>query len=156
MELNLYHHISSLFNDLSAKIDRLAEQKKSEAVPLRSEQIDQLGVNLAKAQGEFKIAGQNKENPYFKSPYADIESVVLASRPALTKYGLSVIQNWYDDEDSAGWLETMLLHGESGQWIMSRKRVTPINSDIQTINSHVSCLKRAAYAALIGVVTPGS
>ena len=60
---------------------------------LMSDQIDQLATALAKAQGEFDTAGKNQKNPFFKSNYADFEAVVEASRPALSKYGLSVFQS---------------------------------------------------------------
>lgn len=153
MELNLFAHISSLFESLSKKVDTLAETKKIAPVPLKSLKLDQLGIALAKAQAEMPIAELNKNNPYFKSSYADLKSIVVASRPSLTKYGLSITQNLFDDEDNSSWIETMLLHGASDQWICSRKRVVPAKNDIQTISSHTTYLKRLCYAALIGVVT---
>jgi len=152
MELNLFHHISSLFEDLNKKVTALAESKNVAPEPSRSDDIKDLATALAKAQADMPIADLNKNNPYFKSSYADLQSIVSASRPSLTKYGLSVTQQIYDDNDGIGWLITTLWH-ISGQWICSRRRIVPAKNDIQTISSHTTYLKRICYASLIGVVT---
>ena len=116
-----------------------------------SEQIDQLATALAKAQAEFTIAGLNQKNPFFKSNYADFESIVAASRPALTKYGLSVVQNVFHFDDSH-YLVTLLLHA-SGQWIKSKAKHNPAKTDVQSLSSYNTYLKRMCYTSLLGVVT---
>lgn len=118
----------------------------------RSDDINELSTALAKAQGEFTIAGLNKQNPYFKSRYADLASVVSSARPALTKYGLSVVQNILAHEDGSSVLHTILLHS-SGQYLESRMRIIPAKSDIQSLSSYTTYIKRMAYASLVGVVT---
>jgi len=153
MELNLFHHISSLFEELNKKIEGLVSAKNVQLEPKKSAEINELATALAKAQSEMKSAELNKNNPYFKSSYADLQSVVNASRGPLTKNGLSVTQQLYDENDGS-WLLTTLWH-TSGQWICSKRRITPAKNDIQTISSHTTYLKRMCYAALIGVVTGG-
>ena len=97
---------------------------------LMSDQIDQLATALAKAQSEFTTAKKDKDNPFFKSKYADLESVVNATRPALTKHGLSIIQSpFFENEKS--YLITLLMHN-SGQWIKSKAQHNPQKSDIQS------------------------
>lgn len=139
-----------------AKIDELQQTivdlRKQSITPMRSEIINDLATALAKAQGEMKVAGLNKSNPYFKSSYADLMSIVEASRPCLTKNGLSVIQNIVHHDDGVSMLYTILLH-ISGQYIESRMRIVPAKNDIQTISSYTTYLKRMAYSSLIGVVT---
>lgn len=117
-----------------------------------SEQIDQLATALAKAQAEFSIAELNQKNPFFKSTYADFESIVAASRPALTKYGLSVVQDVYCMDDGNHYLITLLLHA-SGQWIKSKARHNPAKADVQSLSSYNTYLKRMCYTSLVGVVT---
>lgn len=119
---------------------------------LMSDQIDQLATALAKAQGEFSIASKDKNNPFFKSKYADFESVVAASRPSLSKHGLSVVQNVYRFDDGNHYLVTILLHA-SGQWIKSKAQHNPIKSDIQSLASYNTSLKRMCYSSLVGVAT---
>ena len=120
--------------------------------PIMSDSIDQLATALAKAQGEFSIASKDKNNPFFKSKYADFESIVAASRPALSKNGLSVVQNVYRFDDGNHYLVTLLLHA-SGQWIKSKAQHNPIKSDIQSLSSYNTYLKRMCYTSLVGVVT---
>ena len=117
-----------------------------------SDQIDQLATSLAKAQGEMEVARKDKNNPYFKSKYADLESVIAASRPALTKYGLSVVQNVYQCSDSHHYLITLLLHS-SGQWIKSKAQHNPQKNDIQSLSSYNTYLRRMCYTSLVGVAT---
>lgn len=137
---------------VALKANLVASQKKQQD-PFRSVEIKELATALAKAQGEMNVADLNKSNPFFKSKYADLMSVVQASRPALSKYGLSVVQSIIHQDDGASTLYTILLH-TSGQYIESRMRIIPPKNDIQTISSYTTYLKRMAYASLI-VVTVG-
>lgn len=130
-----------------------ANKEQIDACPnYMSRTIKELAVALAKAQGEMQVADLNKENPYFKSRYADFKSVVQASRPFLAKHGLSVIQNIFAHPDGQSILHTILLHN-SGEYVESRMRIVPPKNDIQTIKSYTTYLKRMAYESLIGVVT---
>lgn len=145
--------IQEMFDALKVMIqDSLKNQEKRAEEATRSADIKDLATALAKAQSEMPIAGLNKSNPYFKSSYADLQSIVAASRPSLTKYGLSVTQQIVHLEDGQSVLYTTLWH-TSGQWIMSKTRIVPAKNDIQTISSHITYLKRMCYASLIGVVT---
>lgn len=119
---------------------------------IMSDQIDQLATALAKAQAEFSIAGLNQKNPFFKSNYADLESIIAASRPALCKYGLSVVQPPFTLEDGNSYLITILMHN-SGQWIKSKAKHNPLKADVQSLSSYNTYLKRMCYTSLIGVVT---
>ena len=119
---------------------------------LMSDQIDQLATALAKAQGEFDTAGKNQKNPFFKSNYADFEAVVEASRPALSKYGLSVFQSPFFYADMGECLVTVLLHS-SGQWVKSIEPYKPAKSDVQALSSYNTYLKRMCYTSLLGVIT---
>lgn len=120
---------------------------------LMSDSIDQLATALAKAQGEMFTAGKNQKNPFFKSSYADFEAIVNASRPALTKYGLSVVQPpVFSDTTGQSFLITILMHC-SGQWIQSRALHNPQKNDIQSLSSYNTYLKRMCYTSLVGVAT---
>lgn len=47
---------------------------------------------LAKAQGEIQGAVKDSSNPFFKSSYADMESVIESFRKVFDKHGFSVLQ----------------------------------------------------------------
>lgn len=151
METTELLHIQSLLKDLEKKIEDLAKIKIVQPEPTESELTHELATALAKAQSEFKIAGLNKSNPYFKSSYADLQSIIEASRSALCKNNLAVTQQILQLDDGQSLLVTTLRHS-SGQWICSRSRIVPPKNDIQTISSYITYLKRISYAALIGVV----
>jgi hypothetical protein len=66
---------------------------KIEVSPLRrSAQIGKLIEALAKAGTEFGEITKDTENPYFKSSYADLATLIKHTRPALAKYGLVILQ----------------------------------------------------------------
>lgn len=149
------YQIKEQLQDILAYLGDLKDQlkiKNQNKFNFRSEDINELSTALAKAQGEYTIAGLNRQNPYFKSKYADLASVVNAARPALTKYGLSVVQNILAHDDGSSVLHTILMH-TSGQYMESRMKILPAKSDIQAISSYTTYIKRMAFASLVGVVT---
>lgn len=120
--------------------------------PYESEELDKLFEALAKAQLDMEVAKNDSTNPFFKSKYADLASVVKASRPYLAKNGLCVIQRLLPNGNGSLYLFTRLCHA-SGQWMESRMEVKPPKPDIQTVGSHITYLKRYNYAAIVGVVS---
>lgn len=118
----------------------------------KSSELNELFSALAKAQSEMRVAGKDSNNPFFKSKYADLASVVAASRPHLAKNGLSVIQQiTIDNNDGKRLLVTILGHS-SGQYISSRVGLNPIKEDMQSLGSAITYMRRYAYASLVGVV----
>lgn len=118
--------------------------------PYASLQVNELYAALAKAQGDYPIIGSNRENPYFKSNYTDLDAILRAVRPALSKNGLGFIQQIRVMPDGSTVLHTILTHS-SGQWIESRNRVIPAKNDAQTYGSTLTYQKRYAAMALLGV-----
>ena len=115
----------------------------------KSESIKELALALSKAQAAMKGAVKDSTNPFFKSNYADLESVWEACRKPLTDNGLSVIQmpNIVDGKVS---IETMLAHS-SGEWVSSSISAQPAKTDPQSIGSVISYLRRYSLAAVAGV-----
>lgn len=132
-------------------VDMIRDNLKT-SEPNRSASLNELFAALAKAQAEMETAELDSTNPYFKSKYADLRSVVRATRPALTKHGLSVIQQVMHTDDGQNMLITILGH-TSGQFIESRMRILPAKPDVQSLASYMTYIRRYAYSALIGCVT---
>ena len=147
MEQSQYEQILKAIESLSERLHGLQFPKHSN----RSHETKDLFAALSQAQLEMPIAGLNKTNPYFMMPYADLAEVITASRPALAKNGLSVMQQILTTDEGQSILNTILCHS-SGQWIQSQNRITPPKNDIQTLSSYIASLKRIAYGSLIGVV----
>ena len=121
-------------------------EKKTE-----TEELDQLFLALSKAQLEMEVASMDKKNPYFKSSYADLASIVKASRPFLAKNGLCILQRPLIDSDGKTYLYSRLAHS-SGQWIEAMMPIIPPKSDIQSLGSYLTYLRRYLYSSLVGVV----
>jgi hypothetical protein len=115
----------------------------------KSTQTNELFAALAKAQSEMENANPETSNTFFKSKYADLAAIIKASRPALTKHGLSIAQPIIM-EDGFPILITVLAHA-SGQWIESRIKINPPKTDIQAFGSCVTYLRRYCIAALCGI-----
>lgn len=111
-----------------------------------SDQIDQLAAALVKAQAGMHGAVKDTKNTFFKSSYADLESVWTACRKALTDNGLSVIQGIGED----GGLHTRLVH-TGGQWIESTTPIKAKDDSPQALGSAITYARRYALAAICGV-----
>lgn len=116
----------------------------------RSENIAELAAALAKAQAVMKPAKKDSSNPFFKSQYADLPSVVEAAKKPLADNGLSFVQVT-DFADGVSWVETVLMHA-SGQWISGRYPVKPVKDDPQGMGSALTYSRRYGLAALVGIV----
>ena len=119
-----------------------------------SEAIGNLAAGLAAAQAEIKHAVKSSENPFFKSHYADLASVVDACRASLAKNGLAVVQGADSSpgDVSTVCVSTRLVH-KSGEWIESTLNVKPVKSDPQGIGSAITYARRYMLAAMVGVAT---
>ena len=116
-----------------------------------SESLDKLYAALAKAQLEMLPAKTTSSNPFFKSKYADLASIVKASRRSLGTNGLAVIQRIVRNGSAGMTLLTRLCHS-SGQWIESSMTVNPPKQDIQSLGSYLTYLRRYTYSSIVGVV----
>jgi len=116
-----------------------------------SQTLDKLYGALAKAQLEMFPAKTSSSNPFFKSKYADLASIVKASRKALAMNGLAVIQRIVRNGSAGMTLLTRLCHA-SGQWIESSMTVNPPKQDIQSLGSYLTYLRRYTYSSIVGVV----
>ena len=121
----------------------------------QSEQINELAAALSKAQGEMEAALKGAENPFFKSRFADLNSIIGASREPLTRNGLcvtqSIITNATEANSNAMALMTQISHS-SGQWIRSVMPIILTKTDHQSVGSACTYYRRYAYSALVGVV----
>lgn len=116
----------------------------------KSDGINELATALSKAQGEIKGALKDQSNPYFKSKYADLGSVVEAIRAPLAKYGLSYTQLTEPSEKDEVRVETVILHS-SGQWISSLLALPVSKADAQGFGSALTYARRYGLSAAFGV-----
>lgn len=115
----------------------------------QSNSIAALAAALAKAQAEMSGAAKDSANPYFKSKYADLESVWSACRKPLTDNGLSVIQTSQPTKHGL-MLVTTLAHS-SGEWIRGYIPILAKDATAQSQGSGITYARRYALAAIVGV-----
>jgi hypothetical protein len=113
---------------------------------MKSDHINELAAALAKAQSEMGFALKDSKNPFYKSNYADLKSVWMASQEALNKNGLSVAQVFDDNK-----LVTILLH-TSGQWIQGSCPLLNPKGDMQGLGAASTYARRYGLAAIVGVI----
>ena len=117
----------------------------------KSESIGALAEALAKAQGAMKGAVKDSSNPFFKSKYADLASVVEAIRVAFSNNGLSYIQTVQPSDKDEVRVETTLLHS-SGEWIACGFLSLPVSkADAQGYGSALTYARRYSLSAAVGV-----
>lgn len=115
----------------------------------QSSSIAALAAALAKAQAEISGAAKDSANPFFKSKYADLESVWSACRKPLTDNGLSVIQTSQPTKHGL-MLVTTLAHS-SGEWIRGYMPILVKDATAQSQGSGITYARRYALAAIVGV-----
>jgi len=106
---------------------------------------------LSKAQGEIEGAAKGKDNPFFKSKYADLAAIWDACRGPLSKNGLCVIQQPFTRGPLVG-LRTQLGHA-SGQWVACIATAESKDRGPQAYGSVVTYLRRYALQAFAGVAS---
>jgi hypothetical protein len=117
----------------------------------QSESITDLATALCLAQAEMGGAVKDSNNPFFKSSYADLTSVIKVIKEPFARHGLSFVQLPVTSAGGNGiGVTTMLMHS-SGQWIQSEyllpmDKVTP-----QGAGSAITYARRYALQSLVGI-----
>jgi hypothetical protein len=120
-----------------------------------SESIGKVVEALAKASSEFQPITKNTTNPYYGQKYADLSSLIDATRPALAANGLVVLQTLRVIANRAVEITSMLAHS-SGEfmafdisfpaWQDTRDGA---RFDAQTIGSAITYGRRYSYQSLL-------
>ena len=116
---------------------------------MQSENINELALALSKAQASITGALKDSANPFFKSRYADLASVLDACRAQLSGNGLCVTQTT-DLIDGLVVVRTTLAHS-SGQWISGILPVRAKDDSPQAQGSGITYARRYALAAIVGL-----
>lgn len=116
---------------------------------MQSEEINELAEALSKAQGLIEGAAKDSKNPFFKSSYADLHSVMACAKEPLSSNGLSVVQPT-QVIDGQLCLVTMLMH-KSGQWLKSVMPLILAKQDPQSVGSAITYYRRYNYCSLVGI-----
>ena len=115
----------------------------------KSESIKHIAAALNKAQAEMSGAKKGANNPFFKSKYADMNSVVDAVRIPFCNNGLSYSQFPIMQDNKVG-VETILMH-DSGEWMSDTLVLPMVKQDPQAAGSAITYAKRYALQSIAGI-----
>lgn len=116
---------------------------------MQSESINELAEALAKAQGMIDGASKDSVNPFHKSKYADLHSVLMCAKEPLALNGLSVVQPTQIINGQLC-LITILMH-KSGQWMKGIVPIITDKTDPQTVGKAFTYYRRYAYSSLLNI-----
>lgn len=115
--------------------------------------LNELYTALSKAQGEFNIAKKDSDNPFYKSKYASMASIMEACRDALSKNGLCISQPIVN-VDGVLCVQTILGH-LSGQSLVSNFPLPELNANsknpLQDYGKALTYLRRYALQSILNI-----
>jgi len=112
----------------------------------KSESIKHLSAALFQFQSKAKKIIKSAENPFFKSKYADLPSILDEIHQPLQDCGLCISQ--IPDGDG---LTTILIHAESGEFIEANATMKPVKNDPQSMGSAITYQRRYSICAILGL-----
>src|ERR1700744_632779 len=111
-----------------------------------SQSVEKIAPALLKAQKLMGGAKKGATNPYFKSRYADLGSVLEACKDLLNENNITILQ-----PHNCFVVETILLH-ESGEYVMSETPVVCSKpNDPQALGSAVTYARRYGLQSLLSM-----
>lgn len=115
----------------------------------KSDSIKNIAIAMCKAQSQMGGAAKGAANPFFKSKYADLSSVVQAVKEPFSSNGLSYIQFPIEQAGRIG-IETVLMH-DSGEWMSNSFTVQLSKQDAQGAGSAITYCRRYSLQSLAGI-----
>lgn len=112
--------------------------------------MNKIAAAFIKAKKAFSPALKEKNNPAFRSKYADLGACIDAVDDALLDNGIAMYQETFEDASGVT-VETVLLH-ESGESIRSGKLHVPASKqDPQGYGSALTYARRYSLMAACGI-----
>jgi hypothetical protein len=109
------------------------------------EVVGNIYQKLWRAKQEIGKVVKGNDNPFFKSRYADLNTILEAVEPSLFKHGLIVLQPCLDNI-----VETRIVDCESGDMVQS-SLVLPEITDPQKRIAAVTYFRRATLQSLLSL-----
>lgn len=114
-----------------------------------SNNISNLTKALLKAQSQMGAAKKDAKNPFFKSSYADLPTVMEVVKGPLNEAGIVVLQP-ASHQDGKNFITTTLIHGESGEWMSSETEVVSAKAnDPQAFGAAQTYARRFGLQAML-------
>ena len=112
----------------------------------KSASIKNLALALCQFQGKMESISKDSDNPFYKSKYASLSTILHHIQKPLVESGLCFSQM----PDELG-LTSILIHAETGEFLQARYTLTPVKSDHQSVGSAITYARRYALGAILGL-----
>ncbi len=116
----------------------------------RSDTLGKIAPALVATIAQIGGAKKGKTNPQFKTQYADLGSVIAASKEILAENGLALLQFPTDCAGGILHLETIFVH-ESGEWIGAEMGIALGKIDPQGVGSAITYARRYAQMSALNM-----
>lgn len=113
---------------------------------MKSESIIELSKALVQFHVKVDKVKKGSDNPFFKSKYADLSTILESIDLPLIECGLSIVQM----PSGQNGLTTILMH-TSGEYIGDTYTMTPIKNDPQSLGSAITYQRRYALGAILSL-----
>jgi hypothetical protein len=121
-----------------------------------SSAINEIALALSKAQEAIQDAEKSSANPFFKTKYADLSSVLNEIRAVFPKNGLALVQSPFTAENGNIGVTTMVVHS-SGQWMSDSIDIPAQGKNLaQESGSVITYLRRYSASAFAGIAQADS
>jgi hypothetical protein len=111
---------------------------------------DKICAAYVAAFAELDAATKTANNPHFKSKYADLQAVIDAIKPHLSKHGLAFMQMPKPSEGGVS-IETILIHSSGEKMSMGVLFVPANRQDAHGYGSALSYARRYALLTCFGL-----
>lgn len=111
-----------------------------------SEKINSLAKALFTFHKEMGKIAKTSSNPFFKSKYADLPTILDAISEPLHNAGLVIVSI----PDGEG-LTSILMHSESGEYISANATMKPVKNDPQSIGSAITYQRRYSIGSMLNL-----
>lgn len=102
---------------------------------------------ILKIQSEIGVLSKDKENPFFKSSYLDINSLLAQLQPILEKHKVVVMQPLHNIDGKPA-LKTLVCNTEDHKEILQATIPLPDLQDPQKMGSAITYYRRYALQSL--------
>lgn len=105
---------------------------------------------LLEIQKELGAIRKDKNNPFFNSSYADINTVLEAVKPVLNKHGVVVLQPLSHVEGKPA-IRTALVDTEDGKVLIEDISLLPELADAQKAGGAITYFRRYALVSMLAL-----
>lgn len=105
---------------------------------------------LLKAQKEFPLIKKTDANPFFKSKYAGLPSILEVILPILQKYDLLLFQSPVSNGERVG-VKTIITYAPTGEQATGEFTMNLAKNDPQGAGSAITYARRYAIVSILGL-----